>query len=124
MADHSSGVGCEALPRFARLTAEGPIHRAVRRSLHRFDSHPIVDGATPALLAAEVSWGRLNRYVPEAKLDLFEFGARGVAEARTSAAQAGRKCVHGNGNGHRHRYRRFALANYDPEQVKYGAYFY
>jgi hypothetical protein len=55
--------------------------------LHWFDSNPIIDSTTQALLTSEVFFSCLNRDVPEEKLDLFKFAARCVAEARTSAAQ-------------------------------------
>lgn len=45
----------------------------------RLDSELVVDGATQPLLAAEVSFSRLNRNVAEQKLDLVKFSAGKVA---------------------------------------------
>jgi hypothetical protein len=41
-----------------------------RRSELEFDADPVVNGGVNALLAAEVSFGRLNRHVPEEELNL------------------------------------------------------
>ena len=45
----------------------------------RLNSELVVNGATQPLLAAEVSFGRLNRDVPEQELNLVEFSAGKVA---------------------------------------------
>ena len=69
------------------IRPSGQIRRAVRRSLHRFDANPIIDSAAYSLLTAEVFFGCLNRDVPEEKLNLFEFAASRMAEARASTPQ-------------------------------------
>jgi len=50
-----------------------------RATLFRLSSELVVNGATQPLLAAEVSFGRLNRDVPEQELNLVEFSASKVA---------------------------------------------
>jgi hypothetical protein len=52
-----------------------------------FDSQSVVDGSSEPLLAAEVPLGRLDRDVPEQKLDLIQFTACEMAETRASAPQ-------------------------------------
>ena len=50
-----------------------------RATLFRLNSELVVEGATQPLLASEVSFGRLNRNVPEQKLNLVEFPAGEMA---------------------------------------------
>ena len=45
-----------------------------------FNADAVVHGASNPLLAAEVALGRLNRNVPEQKLNLFQFAARSMAQ--------------------------------------------
>ena len=45
------------------------------RAALRLNSELVVNGATQPLLAAEVSFGRLNRDVPEQELDLLKLSA-------------------------------------------------
>ena len=49
------------------------------RAALRLNSELVVNGATQPLLAAEVSFGRLNRNVPEQELNLVEFSAGKMA---------------------------------------------
>ena len=57
----------------------------------RFDADPIIDGAANALLAAQVSLGRLNGDVPEKKLNLLQFATRSVAEPGAGATKVVRR---------------------------------
>ncbi len=50
-----------------------------------FDSQSVVHGTPELLLAPEIPFGRLDGYVAEEELDLFEFTAREVTEPRTRA---------------------------------------
>jgi hypothetical protein len=59
------------------------IHAGTNDSALRFNADPIVDGSANALLAAEVSLGRLDGDVPEEKLNLLQFATRSMAEPRT-----------------------------------------
>ena len=49
----------------------------------RFDADAVVDGATNALLAAQITFSRLDRDVPEKKLYLFQFSTGGMAKPGT-----------------------------------------
>ena len=58
----------------------------------RFDADAVVDGATNALLAAQITFSRLDRDVPEKKLYLFQFSTDRMAEPGTRPAEVvGRK---------------------------------
>jgi hypothetical protein len=48
-----------------------------------FDANPVVSGGSNSLLAAEVSLGRLNRYVPNEELNLFQFAALSITQPGT-----------------------------------------
>ena len=54
-----------------------------RPSVLWFDADLVVHSGSDALLAAEVSLGRLNRDVPEEELNLFQFATRPVTEPGT-----------------------------------------
>ena len=60
-------------------------------SAPRLDTNLIIDCASYALSATEVSLSCLNGNVPEEQLDLFEFTARKMAGACTSAAKVVRR---------------------------------
>jgi hypothetical protein len=53
----------------------------------RFNADAIIDGAANALLAAQVPLGRLDRNVPEKKLNLLQFATRRMAEPGTRPAK-------------------------------------
>ena len=53
----------------------------------RLDAQPVVYGVPKLLFAPEVTLGRLDRDVPEQKLDLVQFAAGQVAQSRTGASQ-------------------------------------
>src|SRR5579863_10443294 len=57
-----------------------------RRLVRWLDSDAVVQGIPDLLLATKVSFGRLNRDVPEEELNLFEFTAGHVAEPGAGAA--------------------------------------
>jgi hypothetical protein len=59
----------------------------IGRSLNRFNSNPIIDLTTYALLAAEILFCRLNGDIPEEKLDLFEFTTRCMAKPCARSAK-------------------------------------
>ena len=48
-----------------------------------FDAYTVVDCGANALLAAEVTLGRLNRNVPEEELNLLQFASRRMAQTST-----------------------------------------
>jgi len=50
-----------------------------RATLFRLNSELVVDRTTQPLLAADVSFGRLNRNVPEQELNLLKLPSRNVA---------------------------------------------
>ena len=54
-----------------------------------FDADPIIHCGPNALLAAEVSLGRLDRDVSEQELDLLQFAARRVAQPSTCPPEIG-----------------------------------
>ncbi len=56
----------------------------------RFDANAIIDRGSNPLLAAKVSFGRLNRDVPQKELDLLQLASRsnGRAEHRSAADRA------------------------------------
>lgn len=56
-----------------------------------FNADPVVDGGSNALLAAEVSPSRLNRDVPEEKLNLLEFTTRSMTEPDTCPSKVVRR---------------------------------
>lgn len=57
------------------------------RLLGGLDSDSIVDGVPEPLLAAQISFGRLNADVPEQKLDLLQFSAGLVTQACARSAK-------------------------------------
>jgi len=52
----------------------------------RFESDPVVDRIAESLFAAEISLRRLDRYMPEKKLNLFEFAACLMAKVGAGSA--------------------------------------
>ena len=64
--------GCLGLEKEVRPLVSGPADIPYS---YRLDSNPIVDRTTKALLATKISFSRLDRNVPEQKLDLFQFAA-------------------------------------------------
>ena len=52
----------------------------------RFDAHLVVDGKAQFLLAAEVTFRRLDRDVSKQKLNLVQFATGKMAEPRAAAA--------------------------------------
>jgi len=53
----------------------------------RLDTDAIVDCVTNSLLATEIFLSRLDRNMSKQKLDLLQFAASNVAQARTRAAE-------------------------------------
>jgi hypothetical protein len=51
----------------------------------RLDTQPIVHGGPELLLASQIALGRLNRHMPQEKLDLVQLSARKVAQAGAGA---------------------------------------
>ena len=75
----SNGLRREAPPAslYARVGAQGglknpPCRRPGSRGI-RFDSQSVVHSRPELLFASQVALGRLNRYVPQEKLDLVQF---------------------------------------------------
>jgi len=61
-------------------------------SAFRLDADAIIDGAANTLLAAQITFGRLDGDVPEKKLYLFQFSTDRMAEPGTRPAEVvGRK---------------------------------
>ena len=67
----------------------------------RLDAQPVVYGVPKLLFAPEVALGRLDRDVPEQKLDLVQFAAGQVAQSRTGASQVVRSQLRDAGFGGR-----------------------
>lgn len=84
LADISNGVVEVCSPKVAKGRAiqlqlrPYPGYLPLRAAI-RLNSELVVNGATQPLLAAEVSFGRLNRDVSEQELNLVEFAAGKVA---------------------------------------------
>ena len=57
----------------------------------RFDAHSVVDGKTQFLLAAEVTFRRLDRDVSKQKLDLVQFATGKMAEPRAATSKIMRR---------------------------------
>ena len=53
----------------------------------RLDTDAIVHGSADSLLAAEVAFGCLHRYMPEQELNLVQFSACGMTQLGTGAAK-------------------------------------
>ena len=68
-----------------------PLGPDSKGSVLRFDADPIIDGAANALLATQVSLGRLDGDVPEKKLNLLQFATRRVAEPGAGATKVVRR---------------------------------
>src|SRR4051794_26702021 len=60
-------------------------------SADRLDANPVIDGRSDPLLAAEVAFCRLDRDMPEKKLNLVQFPACRVAKPGTAAAKIMRR---------------------------------
>src|SRR5438309_10828420 len=66
----------------------------------RFDTNAIIDGRTNSLFAAKIALRRLDRYVPQKKLNLIELTSGSVAQpgagptqiVRRQCGDAGRPC--------------------------------
>ena len=61
------------------------------RWIARFDAHSVVDGTAQFLLAAEVSFRRLDRDVSKQKLDLVQLATGKMAEPRAAAPKIMRR---------------------------------
>jgi hypothetical protein len=51
------------------------------------DTDAIVHGSADSLLAAEIAFGCLHRYMPEQELNLVQFSACGMAQLGTGAGK-------------------------------------
>jgi hypothetical protein len=75
-------------------------HNCAPTSRSGLDANTIIDGRSNPLLAAQVTFGRLHRNVPQEKLDLLQLASRCVTEPSTGPPQiVGRQLHHADASG-------------------------
>ena len=85
-----NGLSAEVPHRRFRANGRLP-RRDARCAGSRLDAKTVIDSRPNALLASEVSFGRLNRDVPEQELNLLQLATRKMAESSTCPPEVVRR---------------------------------